>query len=178
MSRSLIRIAVILISFSLCAGCSFTSESIPEANIQFAKARYELGGATSAEECGTYILFMNFGTLFGTRFGTELGIVQNRSLGSRRNLPHRRTFAVIDLRIQLLPGDLGLRFDVGSRTEVNCDIENRSHEEDQHEGHIGRFFGRKRSSRPRSLRVRAELHAVSCVGGRGSGSSGYQRREV
>ena len=66
MSRSLIRIAVILISFSLCAGCSFTSESIPEANIQFAKARYELGGATSAEECGTYILFMNFGTLFGT----------------------------------------------------------------------------------------------------------------
>jgi len=48
------------------AGCAYTHETIPEANIPFAKASYELGGETSAESCGVYIMGLNFASLFGT----------------------------------------------------------------------------------------------------------------
>jgi hypothetical protein len=52
-------------------GCSHTNATIPDAGIPFARASYKLAGQTSEEECGTYILGLNFGSLFATETGTR-----------------------------------------------------------------------------------------------------------
>ncbi len=54
-------------------GCSHTNATIPDAGIPFARASYKLAGQTSEEECGTYILGLNFGSLFATETGTRSG---------------------------------------------------------------------------------------------------------
>ena len=62
------RTLLVLVSLAMmtAAGCSWTHETIPVADIPFAKASYELGGETSAESCGVYIMGYNFANLFGT----------------------------------------------------------------------------------------------------------------
>jgi hypothetical protein len=62
------RTLIVLVSLAMMtvAGCAYTHETIPTANIPFAKASYELGGETSAESCGVYIMGVNFANLFGT----------------------------------------------------------------------------------------------------------------
>ena len=52
-------------------GCAHTNASIPDAGIPFARASYKLAGETSEEECGTYILGINFGSIFATETGTR-----------------------------------------------------------------------------------------------------------
>jgi len=52
-------------------GCAHTNATIPDAGIPFARASYKLAGQTSEEECGTYILGINFGSIFATETGTR-----------------------------------------------------------------------------------------------------------
>ena len=54
-------------------GCAFTKETIPEAEIPFARASYELGGETSAESCGTYFFGINWEDIFGNETASTVG---------------------------------------------------------------------------------------------------------
>ena len=64
------KIALFGLVAALAAGCSMKSREIPSAAIPFASADYEVLGATNAEACGTYILGINFATLFAGESGT------------------------------------------------------------------------------------------------------------
>lgn len=61
MKRFLFAIAAIA---AVGTGCALKGATIPGAPIPFAKADYTVLGATNAEECGAYILGIDFGHLF------------------------------------------------------------------------------------------------------------------
>ncbi|MEY3212704.1 MAG: hypothetical protein RIT28_3185, partial [Pseudomonadota bacterium] len=61
MKRFLFAIAAIA---AVSTGCALKGATIPGAPIPFAKADYTVLGATNAEECGAYILAIDFGHLF------------------------------------------------------------------------------------------------------------------
>jgi hypothetical protein len=63
MQRTLI-VLLALAAFSVTTGCARRGASIPGAAIPFAKADYTVLGNTNAEECGSYILNIDFGHLF------------------------------------------------------------------------------------------------------------------
>lgn len=67
--KRLLLAAVALAAFT---GCSMKSASIPGAPIPFAKADYTVLGATNAEECGSYIIGINFASLFKNEGGMIL----------------------------------------------------------------------------------------------------------
>jgi hypothetical protein len=56
----------------LMAGCTYKYHTVPEAAPEFAKADYRVLGKTNHEECGTYILAIDFGHLFANQRGTRL----------------------------------------------------------------------------------------------------------
>ena len=58
------RFALALTLLGALTGCAMKSSTIPGAPIPFAKADYTVMGSTSAEECGSYILGINFQALF------------------------------------------------------------------------------------------------------------------
>jgi hypothetical protein len=61
MKRFLFAIAAIA---AVGTGCALKGATIPGAPIPFAKADYTVLGATNAEECGAYIIGIDFGHLF------------------------------------------------------------------------------------------------------------------
>jgi hypothetical protein len=54
----------------LAAGCNFRYRSIPDSGIAMAHADYTVLGTTTAEACGTYILFIDFGHLLNDQEGS------------------------------------------------------------------------------------------------------------
>jgi len=58
------RLALAAVALLATTGCALKGSSIPGASIDFAKADYTVLGATNAEECGTYILGIDWGHLF------------------------------------------------------------------------------------------------------------------
>lgn len=57
---------------AVLAGCTMKYHTVPEAAPEFAKADYRVLGKTNHEECGTYILGIDFGHLFNNQRGTRL----------------------------------------------------------------------------------------------------------
>lgn len=51
----------------LLAGCTLKTHGVPGANPEFAKADYQVLGKTNHEECGTYILAIDWGHLFANQ---------------------------------------------------------------------------------------------------------------
>jgi hypothetical protein len=58
------RLALAAVALLVTTGCALKGSSVPGASIDFAKADYTVLGATNAEECGTYILGIDWGHLF------------------------------------------------------------------------------------------------------------------
>lgn len=58
------RLALAALALGTITGCSLKGATIPAAPIPFAKADYTVLGSTSAEECGTYVVGIDFGHLF------------------------------------------------------------------------------------------------------------------
>jgi len=58
------RFIIALTAVATLAGCNLKGSSIPGAAIPFAKADYTIMGATNAEECGTYIVGIDFVHIF------------------------------------------------------------------------------------------------------------------
>lgn len=61
-----------LVPVLMLAACSFKSHTIPGAAPEFAKADYTVLGKTNHEECGTYILGIDFGHLLSNQSGGRL----------------------------------------------------------------------------------------------------------
>ena len=58
------RLALVAVALIVTTACALKGSSVPGASIDFAKADYTVLGATNAEECGTYILGIDWGHLF------------------------------------------------------------------------------------------------------------------
>jgi len=58
------RVLLALAAGALLVGCTKKLHTVPGANPEFAKADYTVLGKTNHEECGTYILFIDWGHLF------------------------------------------------------------------------------------------------------------------
>lgn len=58
------RFMLAVMMLASATGCAMKARSIPGAPIPFAKADYTVLGATNAEECGTYVLGLDFAHLF------------------------------------------------------------------------------------------------------------------
>jgi hypothetical protein len=54
-------------------GCTRKTHGVPGANPEFAKADYTVLGKTNHEECGTYILFIDFAHLFANQSAAVTG---------------------------------------------------------------------------------------------------------
>lgn len=65
------RLAMLL-PIVMLAGCSFKNHSIPGAAPEFAKADYTVLGKTNHEECGTYILGIDWGHLLSNQSGGRM----------------------------------------------------------------------------------------------------------
>jgi hypothetical protein len=76
---------------ALC-GCSFTDASIPKAPIEMARSDYTLLGETTAEDCGTYILGIDFGHLFSNEEAAVGGSAARSSSFLRVLLPFLGVF--------------------------------------------------------------------------------------
>lgn len=63
------RFLLALGALAMITGCAMKGRTAPGAAIPFAKADYTVLGTTSAEECGTYIIGINFGALFKNEVG-------------------------------------------------------------------------------------------------------------
>lgn len=72
----------------MMAGCTLKYHTIPEARPEFAKADYRVLGKTNHEECGTYVLALDFGHMFSNQRGTRLGSGPFGSAEQRRALYH------------------------------------------------------------------------------------------
>ena len=66
------RAMLALLPLALLGGCTFKYHTIPEAAPEFAKADYRVLGKTNHEECGTYILGIDFAHLFSNQAGTRI----------------------------------------------------------------------------------------------------------
>ena len=58
------RFLIALTAVAALTGCNMKGTSIPGAAIPFAKADYTIMGATNAEECGTYIIGIDWVHIF------------------------------------------------------------------------------------------------------------------
>ena len=85
---------LILPALALLAGCNFKYHSVPNAPLPFASVDYTVMGATSAEECGTYVFGIDFGHLFVDQQGGGYGSGGGGS-------------TIADLISSLLPGSGG-----------------------------------------------------------------------
>jgi hypothetical protein len=61
------RVILALAAGALVAGCTMKKHGVPGANPEFAKADYTVLGKTNHEECGTYILGIDWGHLFANQ---------------------------------------------------------------------------------------------------------------
>ena len=61
------RFVSIALAASLIGGCTLKTHSVPIAAPEFAKADYTVLGKTNHEECGTYILAIDWGHLFSNQ---------------------------------------------------------------------------------------------------------------
>lgn len=68
--RTLILSVLVGFMLTVGVGCSFNHANVPEADIPFAAADYELGDRVSQESCNTYILGIDFSALFGSDTAT------------------------------------------------------------------------------------------------------------
>ena len=67
------RLLLVLAAGALLAGCTKKVHGVPGANPEFAKADYTVLGKTNHEECGTYILGIDFGHLFANQKASVSG---------------------------------------------------------------------------------------------------------
>ncbi|MCB9791817.1 MAG: hypothetical protein H6741_03735 [Alphaproteobacteria bacterium] len=58
------RFVLASLALALATGCAMKGRTIPGAPIPFAKADYTVLGATTAEECGSYLFGINIAALF------------------------------------------------------------------------------------------------------------------
>lgn len=61
------RLVLFLAVGALLSGCTRKIHGVPSANPEFAKADYTVLGKTNHEECGTYILGIDFAHLFANQ---------------------------------------------------------------------------------------------------------------
>ena len=76
------KVLMVLLASTFVFGCASTNDSIPAADIEFARADYKMTGDTSAEECATSILGLHWGYLFSSDTGDlRSGVVGFPSFG-------------------------------------------------------------------------------------------------
>ena len=67
------KVLMVLLASTFVFGCASTNDSIPAADIEFARANYKMTGDTSAEECAAQILGLYWGYLFSSDTGNLRG---------------------------------------------------------------------------------------------------------
>ncbi|RMG17843.1 MAG: hypothetical protein D6729_08005 [Deltaproteobacteria bacterium] len=85
MTRTITRLSLPLLALPLLFGlsaCSLKHTTVPGAPIPFASADYTVLGNTNAEECGTYILGIDFAHLFSNQAATISGATSGDPLSA------------------------------------------------------------------------------------------------
>ncbi|MCB9690561.1 MAG: hypothetical protein H6736_01980 [Alphaproteobacteria bacterium] len=72
----------LLLPVLLLGGCSYKYHTIPGAAPEFAKADYRVLGKTNHEECGTYILGIDWGHLLTNQAGGRLAPENGGGIGA------------------------------------------------------------------------------------------------